>query len=135
MTDAASFTFFRSAAKVFAADRAPGPLTDLPVQLCGDAHLANFGGFASPERNLVVDVDDFDETLPGPFEWDLLRLAASFEIAARSNGFGSGDRESVHSSLSPGTRKRAGWATMCPRLRARPRQISWKSSSTQVLSM
>ena len=99
------FTFFRGAAKVFAADLAPFPRTGLTVQLCGDAHLANFGGFASPERNLVFDINDFDETLPGPFEWDLLRLAASFEIAARSNGFESGDRERIQLELVTGYAK------------------------------
>ncbi len=66
-----------------AADLSTGPRTSLDVQLCGDAHLSNFGGFASPERDLVFDVNDFDETSPGPFEWDLKRLGASFEIAAR----------------------------------------------------
>ena len=70
-----------------AADLSTGPRTSLDVQLCGDAHLCNFGGFASPERDLLFDVNDFDETSPGPFEWDLKRLGASFEIAARSRNF------------------------------------------------
>jgi uncharacterized protein (DUF2252 family) len=78
------FAFYRGAAVVMAADLAASPRTDLHVQCCGDAHLANFGGFASPERDLVFDVNDFDETSRGPFEWDVKRLAASFEIAARS---------------------------------------------------
>jgi uncharacterized protein (DUF2252 family) len=77
------FTFFRGAAAVMANDLAAAPHTGLHVQLCGDAHLLNFGGFASPERDLVFDVNDFDETLPGPFEWDVKRLAASVEIACR----------------------------------------------------
>jgi uncharacterized protein (DUF2252 family) len=81
-----AFAFFRGAAAVFSADIAANPRSNLRVQLCGDAHLANFGGFASPERNLVFDLNDFDETLPGPFEWDVKRLAASFEVAARANG-------------------------------------------------
>ena len=69
------------------------------MQLCGDAHLANFGAYASPERNLVFDINDFDETLPGPFEWDLKRLAASFEIAARANGFDARDGDAVVTAL------------------------------------
>jgi len=84
---ASPFAFYRGAANVLAADLAPLPRSGLRVQLCGDAHLANFGGFASPERSLVFDLNDFDETLPGPFEWDVKRLAASLEIAARSRGF------------------------------------------------
>src|SRR5690349_18221939 len=71
------FTFYRGAALPMAADLATTPTSGLQVQLCGDAHLSNFGAFASPERNLVFDVNDFDETLPGPFEWDVKRLAAS----------------------------------------------------------
>jgi uncharacterized protein (DUF2252 family) len=94
------FTFFRGAATVFANDVAPGPRTGLKVQLCGDAHLTNFGGFASAERKLVFDINDFDETLPGPFEWDLKRLAASFEVAARGNGFDEPDREKVQLELT-----------------------------------
>ncbi|UDY38092.1 DUF2252 domain-containing protein [Dermatobacter hominis] len=89
---ATPFTFFRGAAAVFAADLAPMPRTGLEVQLCGDAHLANFGIFASPDRAQVFDLNDFDETLPGPFEWDLLRLVASFEVAARDRGFDDPDR-------------------------------------------
>ena len=72
-----AFTFYRGAALPMAADLATTPTSGLRVQLCGDAHLSNFGAFASPERNLVFDVNDFDETLPGPFEWDVKRLAAS----------------------------------------------------------
>jgi uncharacterized protein (DUF2252 family) len=82
-----AFTFFRGAAAVMTADLASGPSTGLHVQLCGDAHLANFGAFATPERSLVFDVNDFDETLPGPFEWDLKRLAASVVVAADDLGF------------------------------------------------
>jgi uncharacterized protein (DUF2252 family) len=80
------FAFYRGAAVVMAADLATALRTDLHVQCCGDAHLANFGGFASPERELVFDINDFDETRRGPFEWDVKRLAASFEIAAQSLG-------------------------------------------------
>ena len=92
---ASPFAFYRGAAIVFAADVASVPRTGLAVQACGDAHLANFGAYASPERNLVFDINDFDETLPGPFEWDLKRLAASFEVATRSNGFADRDRRAV----------------------------------------
>jgi uncharacterized protein (DUF2252 family) len=81
------FTFFRGAATVMAHDLATTPRSGLDVQLCGDAHLANFGAFASPDRALVFDLNDFDETHRGPFEWDLKRLATSFEIAGRARGF------------------------------------------------
>jgi uncharacterized protein (DUF2252 family) len=84
---ASAFAFYRGAAAVMASDLASAAHSGLDVQLCGDAHLSNFGGFGSPERSLVFDVNDFDETLPGPFEWDLKRLAASLEIAARGRGF------------------------------------------------
>ena len=85
-----AFTFYRGAAAIMAADLAATPSSGLWVQACGDAHLSNFGGYASPDRGLVVDINDFDETLPGPWEWDVKRLAASFEIAGRDRGF-SGD--------------------------------------------
>jgi uncharacterized protein (DUF2252 family) len=81
------FTFYRGAALVMAADLHSTPTPGLKVQLCGDAHLSNFGAYASPERRLVFDINDFDETLPGPFEWDVKRLAASLVVAARDNGF------------------------------------------------
>jgi uncharacterized protein (DUF2252 family) len=81
------FTFYRGGAKIMAADLAATPTAGLNVQLCGDAHLSNFGAFASPERTLLFDLNDFDETLPGPFEYDVKRMAASFTIAARHNGF------------------------------------------------
>jgi uncharacterized protein (DUF2252 family) len=86
------FAFFRGAAHVMAHDLATAPRTGLIVQLCGDAHLSNFGGFASPERDFVFDLNDFDETLPGPFEWDVKRLVASFEIAGRDRGFSEAER-------------------------------------------
>jgi uncharacterized protein (DUF2252 family) len=90
------FAFYRGAAALMAHDLAPTPRAGLLVQLCGDAHLANFGGYASPERTLVFDLNDFDETLPGPFEWDVKRLAASFEIAGRHRGLADAERaESV----------------------------------------
>ena len=77
------FTFFRGAAYLMAADLADGPRTGLHAQLCGDAHLSNFGIFAAPDRRLVFSINDFDETLPGPFEWDVKRLAASIAVAGR----------------------------------------------------
>jgi uncharacterized protein (DUF2252 family) len=90
------FTFYRGTANIMAADLAPTPVSGLQAQLCGDAHLLNFGGFATPERRLLLDINDLDETLPGPWEWDLKRLAASFVFAARSNGFSPADqRESA----------------------------------------
>ena len=84
---ASAFAFFRGAALPMASDLAHTPRSGISVQLCGDAHLANFGAFASPERHLVFDINDFDETLPGPWEWDVKRLAASLEIAGRANGY------------------------------------------------
>ena len=86
------FTFYRGAAAVMAHDLASTPRAGLRVQLCGDAHLSNVGGYASPERTLVFDLNDFDETLPGPFEWDVKRLAASFEIAGRDRDFTDTER-------------------------------------------
>ena len=89
------FTFYRGAAKIMAADLDGTPVAGLQVQLCGDAHLSNFGMFASPERRLLFDLNDFDETLPGPFEWDVKRMAASFTIAGRNNGFTKPDTRAV----------------------------------------
>ena len=85
------FTFYRGAAKIMAADLKDTPVAGLETQLCGDAHLSNFGLFASPERVLLFDLNDFDETLPGPFEYDVKRMAASFAIAGRNNGFSAAD--------------------------------------------
>jgi uncharacterized protein (DUF2252 family) len=98
------FTFFRGAALPMAADLATTPAAGLRVQLCGDAHLANFGAFASPERNLVFDVNDFDETLPGPFEWDVKRLAASLAVAGRDNGFPAKARRRIVLAAAEGYR-------------------------------
>jgi uncharacterized protein (DUF2252 family) len=89
------FTFYRGAAKIMAADLKDTPTAGLGVQLCGDAHLSNFGVFASPERRLLFDLNDFDETLPGPFEYDVKRMAASFTIAARNNGFTKADTKAA----------------------------------------
>ena len=89
------FTFYRGAAKIMAADLKDTPTAGLGAQLCGDAHLSNFGAFASPERRLMFDLNDFDETLPGPFEYDVKRMAASFMIAARNNGFTKAEARAV----------------------------------------
>ena len=89
------FTFFRGGAYLMAADLADGPRTGLHAQLCGDAHLSNFGLFAAPDRREVFSINDFDETLPGPFEWDVKRLAASFAVAGRDRGFKDAIRRSV----------------------------------------
>ena len=89
------FTFFRGCAYLMAADLADGPRTGLQAQLCGDAHLSNFGVFAAPDRRLVFSINDFDETLPGPFEWDVKRLAASFAVAGRELGFNEATRRSI----------------------------------------
>ena len=110
------FTFYRGAALPMAADLATTPTSGFRVQLCGDAHLSNFGAFGSPERRLVFDVNDFDETLPGPFEWDVKRLVASLVVAGRDNGFT--DADTRRAALAAGARYRtamrefAGWATM-----------------------
>ncbi len=89
------FTFYRGAAAIMAADLATTPVSGLRVQCCGDAHLLNFGGFASPERALLFDVNDFDETLPGPWEWDVKRLAASMEVAGRDSSLRPPDRRAA----------------------------------------
>jgi uncharacterized protein (DUF2252 family) len=94
------FTFYRGAAYLMAADLDRSPRTGLTVQLCGDAHLSNFGGFAAPDRRLVFDVNDFDETLPGPFEWDLKRLVASFAVAGRDLGFPRDQRRGVNLAVT-----------------------------------
>src|SRR3954463_90704 len=90
------FTFYRGAAAVMAGDLAGSPRTGLHVQLCGDAHLSNFGAFAAPDRRLTFGVNDFDESLPGPFEWDVKRLAASFAVAGRDRGFDAKQRTAVN---------------------------------------
>ena len=92
---ASPFTFYRGAALIMAADLAPTPRTGFIVQCCGDAHLSNFGLYASPERRLVFDINDFDETLPGPWEWDVKRLAVSMLICSRSSGFTVEEQERV----------------------------------------
>ena len=80
------FTFYRGSALAMAADLASTPVSGIRVQCCGDAHLSNFGGFATPERRVIFSINDLDETLPAPWEWDVKRLAASFVVACRDNG-------------------------------------------------
>ena len=107
------FTFYRGAAKIMAADLKDTPVAGLETQLCGDAHLSNFGVFASPERRLLFDLNDFDETLPGPFEWDVKRMAASFEIAGRNNGFSPPDaRAATAASVTAYREAMASFAQM-----------------------
>jgi uncharacterized protein (DUF2252 family) len=102
------FAYYRGAARMMAADLHGTPRSGLTVQMCGDAHLSNFGFYGSPERRLVFDVNDFDETLPGPFEYDVKRLVASLEVAGRANGF-SRKRRRV-ATLAAGTRYRTAMA-------------------------
>jgi uncharacterized protein (DUF2252 family) len=92
---ASPFTFYRGAALIMASDLAGTPDSGVTVQLCGDAHLSNFGLFGTPERQMIFDINDFDETLPGPWEWDVKRLAASFEIMGRDRGFSPADRRAI----------------------------------------
>src|SRR5512133_81432 len=89
------FTFYRGAAMIMAADLAPTPRSGVTVQLCGDAHLSNFGLFGTPERRMLFDINDFDETLPGPWEWDVKRLAASVEVLGRDLAFSRADRREI----------------------------------------
>jgi uncharacterized protein (DUF2252 family) len=107
------FTFYRGAAYLMAADLAPCPRTSLQAQLCGDAHLSNFGVFAGPDRRMVFSLNDFDETLPGPFEWDVKRLAASFAVAGRDRGFDDSQREAANLAVGRSYRESmAGFAQM-----------------------
>jgi len=94
------FTFYRGAAYLMAADLAGGPRSGLHTQLCGDAHLSNFGVYAAPDRRLVFSLNDFDETLPGPFEWDVKRLVTSFAVAGRDRGFDAKTRASINRAVS-----------------------------------
>jgi uncharacterized protein (DUF2252 family) len=107
------FTFYRGAAYVMTSDLAAMPRTGLQVQLCGDAHLSNFGMFAAPDRRVVFSINDFDETLPGPFEWDVKRLVASFAVAGRDRGFSDKQRQAVNLALGKSYREAmAGYAGM-----------------------
>ena len=106
------FTFYRGAAYLMASDLSGGPRSGLHAQLCGDAHLSNFGVFAAPDRRLVFGINDFDETLPGPFEWDVKRLVASFAVAGRDRGFDAQDARtgSTPRSSAPTARRCASSA-------------------------
>jgi uncharacterized protein (DUF2252 family) len=99
------FTFYRGAAAIMAADLATQPHAGLNTQLCGDAHLSNFGAYAAPDRRLVFDVNDFDETLPGPFEWDLKRLVASFAVAGRDRRLDGNQRVAINATVTRAYRK------------------------------
>ena len=99
------FTFYRGAAYLMASDLAPTPRSGLTVQLCGDAHLSNFGSYAAPDRRLVFSLNDFDETLPGPFEWDVKRLVASFAVAGRDRGFNDARRERINLAVGQSYRE------------------------------
>jgi uncharacterized protein (DUF2252 family) len=102
---ASPFTFYRGGAFLMAADLDASPRTGLDVQLCGDAHLSNFGAYAAPDRRLVFSVNDFDETLPGPFEWDVKRLATSFEVAGRDRGFDARQRKAINKAVGQAYRE------------------------------
>ncbi len=117
-----AFAFFRGAAAIMAGDLAGGPTAGMSVQLCGDGHLLNFGGFGTPERRLIFDVNDFDETLPGPWEWDLQRLAASFAVAARDNDF---DDVTARESVAAVVRS---YAKLMARLATMPTLDAWYTS-------
>jgi len=108
-----AFAFYRGAAYLMAADLAGEPRTGLDVQLCGDAHLSNFGAFAAPDRRLIFTLNDFDETLAGPFEWDLKRLVASFAVAGRDRGFDAKQRQKVNMTVTRSYREAMhGFAAM-----------------------
>jgi uncharacterized protein (DUF2252 family) len=110
---ASAFTFYRGAAAIMAADLGSTPVAGLRAQLCGDAHLSNFGAFEAPDRRLVFDINDFDETLPGPFEWDVKRLAASFAIGGRERGFSGRQRRAAVLAAVRGYREgMRGFASM-----------------------
>jgi len=110
---ASPFAFMRGSAIVMARDLASTPKTGIQAQLCGDAHLMNFGAYASPERALLFDLNDFDETLPGPWEWDVKRLAASFVVAGRENGFDATDcREAAQASVASYRQRMAEFSQM-----------------------
>jgi uncharacterized protein (DUF2252 family) len=107
------FTFYRGAAYLMAADLAATPQSGLRTQLCGDMHLSNLGGFAAPDRRLVFSINDFDETLPGPFEWDVKRLVTSFAVAGRDRGFDEATREAINRTVARAYRKElAGFAAL-----------------------
>jgi uncharacterized protein (DUF2252 family) len=132
---ASPFSFYRGAAAVMAADLAATPTTGLTVQLCGDAHLANFGGFYSPERSLLFDLNDFDETLPGPFEWDLKRLVASFAVAGRYRGFSAKQRRHFVLAIAESYRRAMGEFAQMSRLQVWYARTDAERLSSQVRQM
>ena len=130
------FTFFRGAALLMAADLARPRGRRSTSQLCGDAHLSNFGVFGSPERQLMFDINDFDETLPGPWEWDVKRLAASFEILGRDRGFADADRRAIvdgrrRASTASGCGTRPTWGRSMPGTTTSTSSRSWTGSATE----
>ena len=122
------FTFFRGAAYPMAADLAGAPRTGLDVQLCGDAHLSNFGAFAGPDRRLVFSINDFDETLPGPFEWDVKRLVASFAVAGRDRGFDAKQRRSINRAVTRSYREAIRASPRCATSRSGTPASTWTRS-------
>ena len=120
------FTFYRGAAKVMAEDLKGTPRAGIDVQLCGDAHLPNFGAFGSPKRRLVFDLNDFDETLPGPFEYDVKRMSTSFSIAGRDNGFSKAEARAAALARSPLTGPRC-WTS-----RSSGRWTCWYASMDEA---
>ena len=112
---ASAFAFYRGSAVVMAADLASLPVTGITVQACGDAHIANFGMFATPERNVIFDLNDFDETLPGPWEWDVLRLVTSVALAARARSFSpKAEKRAVLAGLRAYREAMTHFATLSP---------------------
>ena len=110
---ASPFPFYRGVAGIMAADLSKTPASGIRVQCCGDCHLLNFGGFATPERNIIFDINDFDETSPGPWEWDVKRLAASFVLAGRSLGLSDASARDAAVTCVHAYRKRmAEFSTM-----------------------
>jgi uncharacterized protein (DUF2252 family) len=112
------FTFYRGAALLMACDLGATPTAGITVQLCGDAHLSNFGVFGTPERRMLFDINDFDETLPGPWEWDVKRLAASFEVGGRDRRFAAADRRAIVMEAVRGYREGMRHAAAMPTLEA-----------------
>ena len=119
------FSFYRGGALIMASDLSRTPVSGLRVQLCGDAHLSNFGVFGSPERTLVFDMNDFDETAPGPWEWDVKRLVASFAIAGRDRGFSKKERRTVALERCAPTGKRCACLPACATSRCGTRTCPW----------
>jgi uncharacterized protein (DUF2252 family) len=127
---ASPLAFYRGAAYLMASDLAGMSRTGLHVQLCGDAHLSNFGYYAAPDRRLVFDINDFDETLPGPFEWDLKRLAASFAVAGRSRGFVLPARRMINERVGRAYRQAMVAFASIARWRSGTHGPTWSASST-----